>query len=144
MSSFCELCGRQVIDGKKTVLIDGTVFNVCMSCSKRGKPYVPSETAQNAAKKKTMGNSAPKKMINPIRKISMTDDIIVNPEFAKIIREARMKRGLTHEQLGLKMNEKATLLRKFETGTLKPDEILAKKLEKFLEIKLHVSIEDIE
>jgi ribosome-binding protein aMBF1 (putative translation factor) len=27
---------------------------------------------------------------------------------------------------------------------LKPDEILAKKLEKFLEIKLHVSIEDIE
>jgi len=51
---------------------------------------------------------------------------------------------LTHEQLGLKMNEKATLLRKFETGTLKPDEILAKKLEKFLEIKLHVSIEEIE
>jgi putative transcription factor len=143
MSSFCELCGRQVIDGKKTVLIDGTVFNVCMSCSKRGKPYVPA-TAQNAAKKKTMGNSAPKKMINPIRKISMTDDIIVNPEFAKIIREARMKRGLTHEQLGLKMNEKATLLRKFETGTLKPDEILAKKLEKFLEIKLLVNIEEIE
>jgi putative transcription factor len=142
MSSFCELCGRQVIDGKKTVLIDGTVFNVCMSCSKRGKPYVPA--AQTAAKKKTMGSSAPKKMINPIRKISMTDDIIVNPEFAKIIREARMKRGLTHEQLGLKMNEKATLLRKFETGTLKPDEILAKKLEKFLEIKLLVNIEEIE
>ena len=140
MSSFCELCGRQVIDGKKTVLIDGTVFNVCISCSKRGKPYVPAQTA----KKKTMGSSAPKKMINPLRKISMTDDIILNPEFAKIIREARMKKGLTHEQLGIKMNEKATLLRKFETGTLKPDEIMAKKLETFLGIKLHVSIEEIE
>jgi putative transcription factor len=139
MSSFCELCGRQVIDGKKTVLIDGTVFNVCMSCSKRGKPYVPAQTT-----KRTIGNSPSKKMINPSRKISMTDDIILNPEFAKIIREARMKKGLTHEQLGLKMNEKATLLRKFETGTLKPDEILAKKLEKFLEIKLHVSIEEME
>jgi putative transcription factor len=140
MSSFCELCGRQVIDGKKTVLIDGTVFNVCMSCSKRGKPYVPAETA----KKKTIGNSPPKKMSNPLRKISMTDDIILNPEFAKIIREARMKKGLTHEQLGIKMNEKATLLRKFETGTLKPDEIMAKKLEIFLGIKLHISVEEIE
>ena len=111
-----------------------------MSCSKRGKPYVPAQTA----KQRSIGTSAPKKVINPLRKISMTDDVILNPEFAKIIREARMKKGLTHEQLGLKMNEKATLLRKFETGTLKPDEILAKKLEKFLEIKLHVSIEEIE
>ncbi len=139
-SSFCELCGRQLIDGKKKVLIDGTVFNVCMSCSKRGKPYVSAQPI----KKKPTDNSANKKMINPLRKISMTDDIILNPEFAKIIRQARMKKGLTHEQLGLKMNEKATLLRKFETGTLKPDEIMAKKLEKFLEIKLHVSIEEIE
>jgi len=139
-SSFCELCGRQLIDGKKKVLIDGTVFNVCMSCSKRGKPYVSTQPI----KKKPTDNSANKKMINPLRKISMTDDIILNPEFAKIIRQARMKKGLTHEQLGLKMNEKATLLRKFETGTLKPDEIMAKKLEKFLEIKLHVSIEEIE
>ena len=140
MSSFCELCGRQVTDGQKKVVIDSTVFNVCTSCSKRGKPYVPSETA----KKKTIGYTAPKRMIKPFRKISMTDAIILNPAFAKIIREARMKKGLTHEQLGIKMNEKATILRKFETGTLKPDEILAKKLEKFLEIKLHVSIEDIE
>jgi putative transcription factor len=140
MSSFCELCGRQVLDGQKKVMIDSTVFNVCASCSKRGKPYVPSETG----KKKTMGYTAPKRMIKPFRKISMTDDIILNPEFAKIIREARMKKGLTHEQLGIKMNEKATILRKFETGTLKPDEILAKKLEHFLGIKLHINIEEME
>ena len=44
MSIFCELCGRQVIEGRKTVLIDGTIFNVCMSCSKRGKPYVSAGT----------------------------------------------------------------------------------------------------
>jgi putative transcription factor len=50
-----------------------------------------------------------------------------------------MKMGLTHEQLGMKMNEKAQLLKKFETGTLKPDEILAKKLERYLGIKLYIS-----
>jgi putative transcription factor len=53
-----------------------------------------------------------------------------------------MKKGWTHEQLGKIMNEKATLLRKFETGTLKPDELSAKKLGRFLGIKLYEKIED--
>jgi len=72
----------------------------------------------------------------------MTDNTILNPEFAKLIREARMKKGLTHDQLGAQMNEKAGLLRKFETGALKPDELLAKKLQWFLGIHLYVSIQE--
>jgi len=52
-----------------------------------------------------------------------------------------MKMHLTHEQLGMKMNEKALTLRKFETGALKPDEIFARKLERSLGIKLYVSAE---
>src|ERR687888_1839273 len=135
MSSFCELCGRKVTNGKKAVLIDGTVFNVCNLCSKRGKPYVPSA----APKMKTTTN---KPTLKKGTMIKMTDDTILSPEFAKLIREARMKKGLTHEQLGIQMNEKSTLLRKFETGSLKPDEMLAKKLERFLGIKLYVSIEE--
>lgn len=133
MSLFCELCGRQVADGKKTVLIDGTIFNVCISCSKRGKPYVSAVSP----KRKPTSIPTSKKGNTKIR---MTDDTILSPEFAKLIREARTKKGLTHVQLGTQMNEKATLLRKFETGSLKPDEILAKKLERFLGIKLYLSI----
>ena len=53
-----------------------------------------------------------------------------------------MKKGLTHEQLGMQMNEKVTILRKFETGVLKPDEIFAKKLERFLGIKLYITLEE--
>ncbi len=79
---------------------------------------------------------------SPIRKIDMTDNTILNPEFAKLIREARMKKGLTHDQLGALMNEKAGLLRKFETGALKPDELLAKKLQRFLGIHLYVNIQE--
>ena len=67
---------------------------------------------------------------------------MLTPDFAGLIREARMKLGLTHEQLAMKMNEKVQQLRKFETGSLKPDELLAKKLERFLGIKLYVSIDD--
>jgi putative transcription factor len=144
MSSFCELCGRKIIDEKKTVLIDGIALNVCSGCSKRGKPYTapmsiskdkPSASPNPAAK-----TTASTKSTGTTRKIEMMDNTILNPEFAKLIREARMKKGLTHEQLGAQMNEKANLLKKFETGALKPDELFAKKLQRFLGIHLYVAV----
>jgi putative transcription factor len=127
--SYCELCGHQTFE-KKMVIVDGTVFNVCIPCSKRGKPYVPAQIA--VKKKKPLA-------VKPQKKIELADETILTPNFAKLIREARMKMGLTHEQLGMKMNEKAQLLKKFETGSLKPDEIFAKKLERYLGVKLYVS-----
>jgi putative transcription factor len=144
MSSFCELCGRKVIDEKKTVLIDGIPLNVCRGCSKRGKPYTPpmsiSKTKPTAASNPTARTITSNKSTSTTRKIEMMDSTILNPEFSKLIREARMKKGLTHEQLGAQMNEKANLLKKFETGALKPDELFAKKLQRFLGIHLYVGI----
>ncbi|MDQ3884052.1 MAG: multiprotein bridging factor aMBF1 [Thermoproteota archaeon] len=128
--SYCELCGRQTLE-KKMVIADGTVFNVCVACSKHGKPYVPPQVATRKKK--------PPLASKPQKKIGLADETILTPNFATRIREARMKMGLTHEQLGMKMNEKAQLLKKFETGSLKPDEILAKKLERHLGIKLYVT-----
>ncbi|MDQ3969787.1 MAG: multiprotein-bridging factor 1 family protein [Thermoproteota archaeon] len=128
--SYCELCGHQTFE-KKMVVVDGTVFNVCIACSKRGKPYILPQIA--AKKKKPLAAKKPQK------KIGLADETILTPNFARLIREARMKMGLTHEQLGMKMNEKAQLLKKFETGSLKPDEIFAKKLERYLGIKLYIS-----
>jgi putative transcription factor len=136
-ASFCELCGRAVTGGKRAVMIDSTVFNVCMACSRRGKPYVSTSTA----KKKTDNVISHSKGTKQL-KIQLTDDTILNPEFGKLIREARIKRGLSHEQLGAQMNERAILLRRFETGALKPDEMFAKKLERFLGIKLYKSVKE--
>ena len=143
MSSFCELCGRKVIDEKKTVLIDGIALNVCRECSKRGKPYTPpmsTSKTKPTASSNPVARSTASKSTSTTRKIEMMDNTILNPEFAKLIREARMKKGLTHEQLGAQMNEKANLLKKFETGALKPDELFAKKLQRFLGIHLYVGI----
>lgn len=126
--SYCELCGRPATE-KKMVIVDGTVFNVCVACSKHGKPYVP---AQVPGRKKPAA-------IKQQKKIGLADATMLAPDFARLIREARMKMGLTHEQLGMKMNEKAQILKKFETGAIKPDEIFAKKLERYLGIKLYVS-----
>ena len=130
--SYCELCGRQNAE-KLKVIVDGTVFNVCVACSKHGKPYV---APQLAAKRK---KQAPARQTS---RITMSDQTMLTPDFAGLIRDARMKMGRTHEQLAMKMNEKVQLLRKFETGALKPDEVLAKKLERFLGIRLYVRIDD--
>ena len=46
------------------------------------------------------------------QRIQLTDDTVLDPEYAKLIREARTKLGLSHEQLGIKMNEKAILLKR--------------------------------
>jgi putative transcription factor len=127
--SYCELCGRQTFE-KKMVVVDGTVFNVCTACSKRGKPYMMPQVSVKKKKPLT---------IKPQKKIGLADETILTPNFASLIREARMKMGLTHEQLGMKMNEKAQILKKFETGSLKPDEIFARKLERYLGIKLYIS-----
>jgi putative transcription factor len=136
--SYCELCGRQAAE-KKKVIVDGTVFNVCIACSKHGKPYVPAQVSSSSSsatkKKKPVAKIQQQKKI-----ITMVDETMIDPDFARLIREARMKMGLTHEQLGMKMNEKAQILKKFETGALKPDELFAKKLERYLGIKLYVSV----
>lgn len=133
---FCELCGRPVTDGKRSVMIDNSVLNVCMACSKRGKPYVPaSQGKTKAASTSFVPKGKPKR-------IQLIDDTVLDPEYPRLIKEARIRLGLSHEQLGIKMNEKAILLRRFETGALKPDEAFSKKLERYLGITLYKSIKE--
>jgi putative transcription factor len=136
MPSFCELCGEstQVL---KTVIIDGTIFNVCLTCSKRGKPYEPS------IPKKPIPNQTHNKppfrkplYVRP-NKIEFFDDNVLKSDFAKIIHTARMKKGYTQEHVANKINEKVILFKKIETGGIKPNEIISRKLERFLGIQLY-------
>ena len=152
-SSFCEVCGRQINENLKTVVIEGTIFRVCSQCSRRGKPYDPGITKTSKPSlnssiqsrfRQPLAKNQPvvKKRAYPNNRIQLTDETFLSQDFGRMIREARMKKGFTHEQLGIRMSEKASLLKKVETGALKPDELLAKKLERYLQIKLYVSADD--
>ncbi|MGB7661850.1 MAG: multiprotein bridging factor aMBF1 [Nitrososphaeraceae archaeon] len=152
-SSFCEVCGRQVSDNLTVVVIEGTIFRVCFQCSKRGKPYNPLITknikpsthlSTKSTFRQPLVKNQPiiKKRGYPTNRIQLTDETFLSHDFGRMIREARMKKGFTHEQLALKMSEKASLLKKIETGALKPDELLAKKLERYLQIRLYISADD--
>lgn len=57
-------------------------------------------------------------------------------DFSLQVRKARRKLGLSHEDLGRKIGEKVSVLRKVESGKMPPDHRLANKLEHALKIKL--------
>ena len=129
--AYCEICGILLSYDKVDVLVDGVQLTVCKNCSKRGKS-VSKPAIQNLSKSRNFQNPR-------TNKYQIMDDIILVEDYAVVIRKARMKKNLTHEQLGSMLKEKATLLRRFETGSLKPDRNFATKLERFLGIKLYVA-----
>jgi putative transcription factor len=133
----CEICGIQIIDHGERVYVEGNLLTVCKACSIRGKP---SNNQQNIQRKLP---ARPKKIEKP-DKITFEDSAILVKDFSEVIRNSRMSKGFTHEQLGLLIKERASLLRKIESGSLKPDEVLAKKLERFFRINLHTEVDSSE
>jgi putative transcription factor len=133
---ICELCGKDVTFLRK-VTIEGVQLEVCTECAKFGieaKREAPKEdapmpiVAQRLESRERRGK--PKDVYDAGGKDELADDL------GKRIRDARSKRGMTHKELAMKINEKVTVLSKVETGEMRPDDRLVKKLERELGIKL--------
>ena len=133
----CEICGIQIIDSPIRIYVEGNLLRVCRTCSKRGKP------SNELQKNQIRASARPKKIAMP-NKITFNDSTILVDNFSEVIRKSRMKQGLTHEQLGLIIKERASLLRKIESGSLKPDDELAKKLERYFRINLYTEVDSSE
>ena len=130
----CEICGTPILEYGERVYVEGNLITVCKTCSKRGKPL---KNQQEIQRKPAM---RPKK-IEKLDRITFDDSAILINNFSEVIRNSRMANGLTHEQLGLLIKERVSLLRKIESGTLKPDEGLSRKLERFFRINLYTEVE---
>jgi putative transcription factor len=82
----------------------------------------------------------------PVKKKTATATVDITQEvvegYDSKIRQAREKIGISHEELGKKINEKASVLRKIETGKMTPNNMLVTKLEHALKIKLLVPVSE--
>ena len=105
-------------------MIEGSKLSVCDGCSKLGR--VMSRPQPIASRKA----SAPAKIA-----VSEPIETIV-AEFAKLIRNAREKKGMTQAEFALKLSEKESVIQKLESGAITPPVSLARKLEKILHITL--------
>ncbi|MCW4009809.1 MAG: multiprotein bridging factor aMBF1 [Candidatus Bathyarchaeota archaeon] len=144
----CEVCGRKIREAPMRVIIEGAKLTVCTECSKHGKvaweePAKPTLTPQRQT---ATGQAKPIQGPIQIRKrvikarVDTSQEIV--EDYAEVIRDARKNAGLSHEDLGKKINEKESVLRKIETGKMKPNNLLVSKLEHNLKIKLLVPVSE--
>jgi putative transcription factor len=137
----CEVCGHKIHTEPVTAIIEGARLTVCVECAKHGKIVHQEEIA--------LPKTAPKKTQTPVpltqRKpqvasVQITQEL--TQDYPNKIRVAREKLALTHEELGKKINEKASVLRNLEAGKMEPNNQLASKLEHMLKIKLLIPISE--
>jgi putative transcription factor len=136
----CEVCGHRIHDEPITAIIEGARLTVCVECSKHGRivyaePAAPKQVVKKSQAPITM---VPRKPL--VANVQITQEVTEN--YANTIKAAREKLVLTHEELGKRINEKASVLRNLETGKMAPNNQLASKLEHMLKIKLLVPISE--
>ncbi len=134
----CEVCGRKIYGVPYKVVIEGAKLTVCDNCSKHGKLAWEDEPKPKSVVKP----KGPKpSLLVQTRKLPETPagtTVELVEGYDAVIRQAREKLGLSHEDLGKKMNEKVSVLRKIETKKMTPNNMLATKLEHILKVKLIV------
>jgi len=133
----CEVCGRKILGKPLKATIEGAKMVVCGNCAKLGTVYIEATPLSTPRKGKITKHPLPKfSMKKHPPKATEILELIDN--FSPQIRQAREKLGLSHEDLGRKIGEKVSVLRKIETGKMTPNHQLAKKLEHTLRIRLLV------
>ncbi len=126
----CEVCGNAIRGKAVQVKIEGSLMRTCERCAKFGTQERPwSEHKQGSSHAPRVFRPQPR----PPQPV-VEPEIVEN--YAELIRHAREKAGLTQEQFGKKINEKASIIARLESHAMVPSTKLARKLEKALGIKL--------
>ena len=142
----CEVCGRKIRENPMRVIIEGAKLTVCVECSKHGKVSWEEQPKPNPIISTPTSSYTPIQRPIQIKKRKIQSRVDTSQElvedYADVIRLAREKLGLNTEELGLKINEKESFLKKIETGKAAPTELLISKLEHFLKITLLIPVPD--
>ena len=130
---ICEICGKNFNSGVK-LRLEGSVVSACDNCSGYGK----------VVEKISAVKEKPKVVEVRVPKYDMQDfefeEILVD-DYGARVRKAREKLDLKQSELARLINEPESLVHRIELGKMEPDEVLVKKLEKKLNIKLTVKTE---
>lgn len=122
----CEMCGKEGALFKAEV--EGSVLSLCEGCSKYGKivSRLKTEEEKKFEEKK-------KKIVVEEKEAPLE---IVVPDYSEIIKKKRELLNLKQEELAKKINEKESVIHHVETGGERLNIPLARKLERFFNVKL--------
>lgn len=128
----CDLCGKTA-EGLAKAIIEGVALDVCADCAKFGK--VIAQPKRPTPKEQHM-------QIQKREERAEKTELIVE-DYPEIIKKKRESMGLTQKDFAVKINEKEAIVSKLETGAFTPPLPLARKLEKFLGVKLVEDYEEV-
>ena len=140
---ICELCGADV-PRTKNVAIESTVLAVCNECARFGQ-----EVAAPVVRRGSMPPviaqrlEARKRRLTPRDVYAQSGELELAEDFPRRIQKAREARGWKQADLGAKLNERASVIAKLESGAMTPGDALVRKLEKALGIKLKEKVEPV-
>jgi putative transcription factor len=145
---MCEVCGSKILGKPFDATIEGARLTVCRKCSALGtrlttRTTVGSMQSKRRSKTRTSPIRLPKRSTHRSPP-SLEPTLELVKGFGKLIREAREAAGLDHEELGRRLNEKTSVLKKLEAQKMRPDNKLAQKLQYTLKIKLLEPIRPVE
>jgi putative transcription factor len=137
------MCGETVRGTPKLVRVEGAELQVCSKCEKFGtevqqvrrtdlvRPAAPTQrSAATAGAKAAVPTTWRKRDLFDYMEGEITED------YSQKIRQARMAKGLSTKDLAMQIKEREHLIKKIENGELIPEELVRKKLEKALAIRL--------
>ena len=117
--AVCEMCGNG--GSLLSVEVEGVEMQVCHNCSKYG---------QVKAKEQRFSGSRPVKMKSEMPDVKIIDN------YAFLLRRAREQKNMSHEEFAKLLNEKESIVAKWEQGILKPKISLANRIGRILKINL--------
>ena len=116
----CELCGKET--QLFSAVVEGADLEVCANCAKHG------------AVKNSLRTSRMSMPSMPL-KLELPEETIVH-NFASLLHQAREKRGLSQEDFAKLLQERESMVTKWELGSLQPEIAVAKKIGKILGLSL--------
>ena len=124
----CDMCGKESRLFKTNV--EGSLLNLCDGCSKFGK-VISAVRVEPKVKQKQKEEFVQK------AEVKKTETILgIVSNYGQIIKKKREELGIKQEDLAKNISERASLLHKMEVNSLEPTITLARKIEKFLHIRL--------
>jgi len=116
----CELCGKK--PSVYNCEIEGTMMRVCQDCSRFGG---------------IKGKSNVRVVVSDIKKpVSNDPEYVFVQGYGLIVKNARERTGLKQEDFAKSINEHKSLIHQVEIEHIKPNILLARKLERTLKIKI--------
>jgi putative transcription factor len=128
------MCGKE-LPTLRRALIEGTTMSVCGNCVKFGveqagpKVEVTGRSQTTQAMERRAVRSKPRDIYD-----QMQEELV--EDYGDRVKQARQRAGLSIEDLGKAINERASNLAHIENGTYHPPDPLIAKLEKALNVKL--------